>query len=372
MKQILTFILLIFFEAAFSQVVKLSTSLKFVFVEGPVWNGKGALYFSDQNDKKVYKYVPGKGFSIIRSGQITNGMTFDSTGNLLICEQGPTNQIVLMDTTGVVKKVLVNKYNNKAFNNPNDLCIDKNGGIYFSDPTWGVQTQDKQAVYYLKPTGECIRISGDFQKPNGLSLSPDKKLLYVDDSWDKNVSVFDVQPDGTAINKRVFCVLKVNAGSVSGADGLKVDTEGNLYIASALGIQVFDKNGIAQRIITVPETCTNVAFGGKDWKTLFITAGVSLYSTQLDIAGIPVYTSVPEMGTLDLAVYPNPTSGILHIGLEKYNSLKVYNITGQEIITDITRLSPKTIDLSSLQNGYYVVKIEADKVTYSTKVLLHK
>jgi len=372
MKLILAFLLLLLSEGAFSQVVKLNTTTSFQFVEGPAWNGKGALYFSDMNAKRVYKYVPGKGFSIIRSGQVTNGMAFDSTGYLLVCEQGSTNQVVRMDTLGVVKKVLVNKYSNKAFNNPNDLCIDKKGGVYFSDPTWGTQPQDKQAVYYIKPTGECIRISGDFQKPNGNCLSPDKKLLYVDDSNDKNVSVFDVQPDGTAINKRVFCVLKVNAGSVSGADGLKVDTEGNLYIASAAGIQVFDKNGTSLRIINIPETPTNIAFGGKDWKTLFITAGTSLYSIQLDKAGIPLYTSVPEITTNELIVFPNPTNGILHVGLKKYNSLKIYNISGQEVMSKTSRVSPKTIDLSSLQNGYYIVKIEAGKVVYSTKVLIQK
>lgn len=371
MKLISAVLLLLFFEGAFSQVVKLNTTTSFQFVEGPAWDGRGALYFSDMNAKRVYKYVPGKGFSVIRSGQVTNGMAFDSTGYLLVCEQGLTNQVVRMDTLGVVKKVLVNKYNNRAFNNPNDLCPDKKGGIYFTDPTWGVQPQDKQALYYIKPSGEVIRISGDFQKPNGVCLSPDKKLLYVDDSNDKNVSVFDVQLDGMAINKRVFCILKVNTGAVSGADGLKIDTEGNLYIASAAGIQVFDKNGTSLRIINIPETPTNVAFGGKDWKTLFITAGTSLYSIQLDKAGIPFYTSVPEIATTDLIIYPNPTSGILHIGIKKYSSLKVYNISGQEVMSDITRC-PKTIDLSSMQNGYYVVKIEAGKVVYTTKVLIQK
>jgi len=372
MKLILPLLLLFIFETTFSQVVKLSTNITFQFVEGPVWNGKGALYFSDMNAKKVYKYVPGIGFSVIRSGQATNGMAMDSTGYLIVCEQGTTNQVVQMDTLGVVKKVLVNRYNNKSFNNPNDLCIDKKGGIYFSDPTWGVQPQDKQAVYYIKPTGECIRISGDFIKPNGNCLSPDKKLLYVDDSNDKNVSVFDVQPDGTAINKRVFSVLKTNPGAVSGADGMRVDSEGTLYIASAVGVQVFDKNGASLKIINIPETPTNLAFGGKDYKTLFITAGTGLYSTQVDVAGNPIYTSVPEIKTLNLTVFPNPTNGILTIGLEKYSSLRIFNALGQQVMLDKSLSCQKTIDLSFLENGWYVVKIEADKVVYSTKVFLQK
>ena len=372
MKFLLLILLLFFFDASFSQVVKLNTNISFQFVEGPVWNGKGALYFSDQNGKKVYKYVPGNGFSVIRSGQITNGMAMDSTGCLLVCEQGPTNQVVQMDTLGVVKKILVNKYNSKAFNNPNDLCIDKNGGVYFSDPTWGTQTQDKQAVYYIKPTGECIRISGDFIKPNGICLSPDKKLLYVDDSNDKNVAVFDVQPDGTAINKRVFCALKVNTGAVSGADGMRVDSQGTLYIASGVGVQVFDKNGVSVKIISIPETPTNVAFGGKDLKTLFITAGTSLYSTPVVVSGNPLYTSVPVRETLNTFVFPNPTRGLLNISLANYQSLHIYTISGQEVLSGTSLSRPATIDLASLQNGCYIVKIESDKVVYSSKVFLLK
>jgi gluconolactonase len=372
MKPLLFFLLLLFVETTFSQVVKLNTTSNFQFVEGPVWNGRGALYFSDMNAKRVYKYIPGKGFSIIRSGQITNGIAIDSTGNLLVCEQGPTNEVVRMDTLGNVLKVIVTRFNSKSFNNPNDLCLDKKGGIYFSDPTWGTQPQDKQAVYYIKTTGETIRISGDFQKPNGVCLSPDQKLLYVDDSNDKNVSVFDVQPDGTAINKRVFCVLKVNTGAVSGADGLKVDADGTLYIASAVGVQVFDKNGTPKKIISIPETPTNVAFGGKDWKTLFITAGTGLYSLQVDIAGIPFYTSVPELGKQNLTIYPNPSDGILNVDLKKYNSVKVYNVSGQKVLSYITKEASRKIDLSGLQNGWYVVKVGDGEVVRSSKVLIQK
>jgi gluconolactonase len=372
MKPSLLLLFLLIFGTSFSQVVKLNTNISFQFTEGPVWDGKGALYFSDMNAKKVYKYVPGTGFSVIRNGQVTNGMAFDSTKTLVVCEQGLTNEVVKMDTLGNVLEVLVNRYNSKPFNNPNDLCLDKKGGIYFSDPTWGAQPQDRQAVYYIKPTGECIRISGDFQKPNGNCLSPDGKLLYVDDSNDKNVSVFDVQPDGTAINKRVFCVLKVNTGAVSGADGMKVDSEGNLYIASALGVQVFDKNGLAKKIISVPETVTNVAFGGKDWKTLFITAGKSLYSTQADIAGIPFYTSVSEMASNELVIYPNPTSGILNISLEKYDELRIYNLSGKEVLQGITGSCPKSVDMGSLTDGIYFVEVNAGKIKYSGKVLLQK
>jgi gluconolactonase len=372
MKHLLPFIFLIFSTTTYSQVVKLSTNIKFQFVEGPVWDGKGALYFSDMNAKKVYKYIPETGFSVIRNGQVTNGMAFDSTRTLIVCEQGLTNEVVKMDTLGNVLKILVNRYNSKPFNNPNDLCIDKKGGIYFSDPTWGNQPQDKQAVYYIKPSGECIRISGDFKKPNGNCLSPDGKLLYVDDSNDKNVWVFDVQPDGMAINKRLFCVLKVNSGTVSGADGMKVDAEGTLYIASAAGIQVFDKTGKAIKIITVPETPTNVAFGGKDWKTLFITAGTGLYSSRTDVPGIPYYTSVKPFEGNIFSVYPNPSNGMLTVSANRYESIKVFNLAGVEVMSLTNGTGPKELDLRHLHRGLYLVKVQDGQLVQTAKVLLRK
>ena len=149
-------------------------------------------------------------------------------------------------------------------------------------------------------------------------------------------------------------------------------TNGTLYMASALGIQVFNKSGVAQKIITVPETPTNVSFGGKDMKTLFITASTGLYSTQVETAGMPVYTSAPEIETESLSVYPNPTNGILHIGQQKYKSLRLFNILGQEALSDLTKSSTQTIDLSSLRNGLYMVQIATDKDVQSTNAILHK
>lgn len=275
---------------SYSQVTRLNNGAVFQFLEGPAWDGKSTLYFSDQNGQKVYKYTKNKGFTVIRSGQVTNGIAFDTDGLMYVCEQGSTNRVVKMDTTGAVIKVIANKYNDIGFNNLNDVCKDGKGGIYFSDPTWGRIVQDKKAVYYVNPAGIIKRISGEFNRPNGLALSPDKKLLYVDDTENKNVFVFDIQPDGTAINQRVFCVLNMpNGTNTSGADGLKVDRDGNLYITSTLGVQIFNSAGVWQKTIEVPEQPTNVAFGDSDWSTLFITARTGLYSIELTARGIPFY-----------------------------------------------------------------------------------
>lgn len=153
---------------------------------------------------------------------------------------------------------------------------------------------------------------------------------------------------------------------------MRVDSEGTLYIASGVGLQVFDKNGVTIKIISIPETPSNVAFGGKDLKTLFITAGTSLYSMPVVVSGNPLYTSVPAMETLSSVVFPNPTRGLLNISLTKYQSLHIYTISGQEVLSGISLAHPTTIDLGSLQNGCYIVRIEADKVVYSSKVFLLK
>lgn len=371
--RVLSFLLFFLIITSVSaQVTKLSTNSTYKFLEGPVWNGKGALYFSDQDAGKIYKYVQETGFSMIRSGELTNGIVFDSDGSLLVCEMGTSNRIIQMDTLGIFKKVIASTYNNKPFNRPNDICKDKNGGFYFSDPTWGLMNQDKQAVYYIKPSGEVIRISGDFQKPNGLCLSMDGKLLYVDDWSDKYVSVFDVQNDGTATNKRVFCTLKTSGLSASsGADGMKIDSEGTLYVATSLGIQMFDKTGVFQKTISVPETPSNLAFGGKDLKTLYITAGKNLYSATVAIAGNPL-TAVKNLELESQLFYPNPTSGKLQIGLSQFGQVKVFDASGQLMMIKPRKSLSGSIDMSTLPNGIYFLRIENGQSVFTGKVILQK
>jgi len=363
----------LFVTLCYPQVTKLNNGTVFQFLEGPAWDGKGALYFSDQNGQKVYKYTPGIGFSVIRSGQVTNGIAFDTTGLMYVCEQGSTNRVVKMDTNGVVKTVIASKYNNIGFNNPNDVCKDGKGGIYFSDPTWGTMVQDKKSVYYVNASGVITRINGDFNRPNGLALSPDKTLLYVDDTENKNVFAFDVQSDGSAVNQHVFCVLNMPAGTTtSGADGLKVDSDGNLYITSTLGVQVFNSAGVWQRTITVPEAPANVAFGGSDWSTLFITARTGLYSTQLTAHGIPFITSIHNLNADNLKFFPNPACNNITIQNEASARLTVMNFLGQPVMEKFLPVNSDPIDISNIPNGIYVFKLKEKSRTISRKVVIKK
>ena len=169
--------------------------------------------------------------------------------------------------------------------------------------------QDKQAVYYIKPTGEVIRISDDFQKPNGLYLSLDEKLLYVDDWSDKYVSVFDVQDDGTAINKRVFCTLKTSGSSASsGADGMKIDSEGTFYVATSLGIQVINKEWSIPENNYRPEPPIKYCLWWKRHENPVHYRRTKSVFNNVDIPGNSL-TSFKELSMKSQLVYPNPTKG---------------------------------------------------------------
>jgi len=353
-----------------AQVTKIPSTFTFKFLEGPAWNGKNAVYFSDQDAGKIYKYVPETGFSQVWSGELTNGIVYNTNGTLTVCQMGTANRIVEMDTLGVIQKVLADKYNGKGFNRTNDLCKDKKGGIYFTDPTWGFPIQDKQAVYYIKPSGEVIRISGDFQKPNGICLSPDGTQLFVNDYGDKYIYVFDVQEDGSAINKQQFATLNISGwGFSASSDGMKIDSEGTLYVATSSGIQVINKDGVYQKTIAIPETPTNMAFGGKDLKTLYITAGKNLYSTTVEISGNPI-TSAKNLLSKTQLIYPNPTSGKLHIGIPQYGLVKVYSVSGKLMMTKSASPLSNSIDIGTLPKGIYFLRIESGKSVYTGKVIL--
>ncbi len=185
--------------------------------------------------------------------------------------------------------MLADKYNGQRFNAPNDLVIDKHGGVYFTDPTFGAPMplpQGKAAVYYIAANGEVTRLIDDLPNPNGVILSPDEKTLYVIPSGQAEMMAYAVEGPGKIGKGRVFCTLKQRQeGGKSGGDGLTVDTKGNLYITSGLGLQVFDPDGKLLGIIALPEVPANVTFGGKDLQTLYVTARTSVYTVPMETTG---------------------------------------------------------------------------------------
>jgi gluconolactonase len=219
-----------------------------------------------------------------------NGNTRDREGRLLSCEHR-NRRVSRTDKDGRIV-TLAFAYQNKRLNSPNDIVVKSDGAIYFTDPPYGLpnQTENKEqpvnGVYRLSQTGELTLLVSDFDRPNGIALSPDESRLYINDSNRAHIRVFDVRPDGTLANGRVFAELKdPNARGVP--DGMKVDRAGNVYCTGAGGVWVIAPDGRILGRIDTPEVAANVGWGDRDGKTLFITASTGLYRIRTRIGGVP-------------------------------------------------------------------------------------
>ncbi|NJM60929.1 MAG: SMP-30/gluconolactonase/LRE family protein [Oscillatoriales cyanobacterium RU_3_3] len=259
----------------------------FQFIEGPAWHPDGFLLFSDIPANTIYKLAAnGKAEIFRRPSGNANGNTFDKEGRLITAEHS-THRLSRTEKDGKVV-TLVDKYDGKRFNSPNDLAVKSDGSIYFTDPGYGVSKEQKQldfyGVYRLAPDGKLTLLIKDMVQPNGIALSPDEKKLYVNNSEAGYIGVFDINSDGTVSKERVFAELK-DAGKIGVPDGLKVDVQGNVYSTGAGGIWILSPAGKLLGRISIPEMATNVAWGDKDYKTLYITASKSLYRIRLKIAG---------------------------------------------------------------------------------------
>lgn len=258
------------------------------FTEGPVWHPDGYLLFSDIPANIIYKWVPADKLEKFHSPSgNSNGLTLDRQGRLIACEHG-NRRVSRTEPDGTIV-TLADKYQGKRLNSPNDVVVKSDGSIYFTDPPYGVQPDqrelDFQGVYRIAPDGTLTLLADDFDKPNGLAFSPDEKVLYVADTDRKHIRAFDVKPDGTLANSRVFADLSDE--KTHGPDGMKVDVNGNLYVTSGV-VWVFDSKGKHLGNIITPEAPANCAFGDADNKTLFITARTSVYRVRLKVPGVKV------------------------------------------------------------------------------------
>ncbi len=257
----------------------------FAFTEGPASDAQGNVYFTDQPNDRILKYsIDGKLTTFLSPAGRSNGLCVDARGNLWACAD-EKNQLWQISPDKTVT-VVVKNYNGKLLNGPNDLWIAPGGGIYFTDPLYkrkywkrGPQEQDERGVYYLAPDRKTLtRVAGKFKQPNGIIGTPDGKTLYVADIGAKKTYVFDIQPDATLTNKRLFCEM--------GSDGMTIDNEGNVYLTGK-GVHVFSAAGQKFKQIEVPERWTaNVCFGGKNKACLFITARTGLYRLRMRTRGV--------------------------------------------------------------------------------------
>jgi gluconolactonase len=267
-------------------VEKIATG--FQFTEGPVWDvSEGCLLFSDIPANRIYRWAPGEPATTFRepSGN-SNGLTFDEGGSLITCEHG-TRRLGKVDKGGAYT-VLADRYRGKRLNSPNDAVVKSDGSIYFTDPPYGIKPEEQelefQGVYRLDSDGqEPTLLVDNMERPNGLAFSPDERTLYIADSTDRrHVKAFDVEDDGTLANGRVFA--EIRSKLPGNPDGMKVDIEGNLYVATA-GVWIFSEKGENLGIIEMPETPANLAWGNDNWSTLYITARTSLYRIKLNVEG---------------------------------------------------------------------------------------
>ncbi len=260
----------------------------FQFLEGPTKTPDGSLYFTDIPAQTIYVLGPNGTVEVfMKDSKHANGLMYGGQGKLLACQMD--GQLASIDLKTKAVEVLADKYQDKRFNACNDLVIDKQGGIYFTDPRFSAPNpwpQGTEAFYYRAPDGKVTRLGEDIAAPNGIILSPDERTLYVVPSMQRQVVAYEVKEPGKLGERRVLCELKQpNNNNNSGGDGLTVDTSGNLYITSALGIQVFSPAGKLLGIIAIPEQPANVTFGGPSNRTLYVTARKGLYRCEMEATG---------------------------------------------------------------------------------------
>ena len=248
--------------------------------EGPVWSREGFLIFSDYSKDRLYKCFPGKSPEVYREDSHgANGNTMDRQGRLYSCEY-KARRVTRTDRKGHVE-ILVDKFEGKRFNAPNDIVVRRDGHVYFTDPLFTPLDQreiDFYGVYHVTPKGKIEALARMKTRPNGVTLSPDGKILYVANTDERNIRAYDLDRGGNGSNERVAI-----ANLPAGPDGIHTDVKGNLYIA-ARGVVVYSPGGELLGRIATPVNPRNLAFGDSDLKTLYIV-GNTIYRVRVDVAG---------------------------------------------------------------------------------------
>src|SRR2546430_5357887 len=263
----------------------------FGFTEGPVWDERGFLYVSDEEQNKIYQVdMDGGKKDVIALGD-PDGNAYDRQRRLIDCAS--VLRAVIAVTPDGKYTILADKFEGKKFNSPNDIVAGPDGAIYFTDPTLDLVKGEKQeipfqGVYRLDDKGKVRLLTKDLSQPNGLAFSPDGKRFYVDDSEQRNIRVYDVARDGSLSNGRIFG--EEPGGPHEGVpDGIKVDQSGNIFVTGPKGIWVWDPQGHHLGTIAMPEQPANLAWGDKDYRTLYITATTSVYRLRTKARGFVPY-----------------------------------------------------------------------------------
>ena len=255
----------------------------FEVTDGPIAHPDGGLLFTDNNVSRIMKVdADGETSVFLEDTKEASALAFDPRGRLLAVQRAPGFVRIAVIYPQGSETVLADKIDGKPFDRPNDLVLDKKGGVYFVDPA-------PKSVYYASPTGKVVKVADNINRPNGIQLSPDERTLYVNDTEGEYLLAFDIQPDGTVRNRRNFAkyrgVRKTDDGIASGADGLAMDSEGRVYTTSNAGVDVFSPQG--QHLGTIPVVTPtgrapqNLAFSGRDKKTLYVVGRGAVFKVQM-------------------------------------------------------------------------------------------
>ena len=279
----------------------------FRWSEGPLWDpAQGALLFSDVPENRVYRWKDGAGITVFLepsgfTGQEyngrergSNGLTLDLQGRLTLCQHGD-RRVARLAADGKHFETVVGKFEDNRFSSPNDLCFDRAGNLFFTDPPYGLPADTKQetafnGVYRLGTDGKLAVVDRDLARPNGIALSPDEKTLYVGstDGSQPFIKAYALNADGTVASSRVFFdstefMKRTKRGG--GLDGLKVDAQGNVWTSGPGGILVLSPEGKLLGSIYTARPTANCAFGDADHQTLYITANESLLRVRTKVKG---------------------------------------------------------------------------------------
>ena len=275
--------------------------------EGPLWHPGGYATFVDLENSRLMRWDTNGEVSMVREGTGEgNGCTFDRNGNLIMCEGADHRRVTRMDAAGNVT-VVAERWDGKRFHKPNDVICRSDGTLYFTDPGLRLPAElremDFAGVFRVDPQGNVHLATDQCVYPNGLALSPDESVLYVAISRaeeadlgreergefcpNRRIEAFDVAADGTLSNQRVFCDMASADPGVP--DGMKVDTEGRVFCVGSGGFWVIEPSGEVAGVVRTSEVTRNLAFGGEDNRTLFMTPGDSLWSMRVKTPGIGAF-----------------------------------------------------------------------------------
>jgi len=354
----------------------------FDFVEGPVWDDTLGLLFSDLQGNAIYRWTEEDSAVIYLSPSAnSNGLAYDSSGQLIIAQTG-LRRVALQDSNGTIVSI-ADTFDGKKLNSPNDLAVKSDGSIFFTDPPFNIPSGQQQelsfsGIFRISPSGDLQLLDNTLNLPNGICFSPDESKLYVNNSQARVIYVWDVE-DSTINNKREFARITPQGY----ADGMKVDSGGNLFCTGPLGVWVFSPDGdLLDTIRITGSSPSNCNWGDADRKTLYITAGSNVYRIRLEET-LDVKDRGELPGEIELFQnYPNPFNPTTNFGFRVSESgtlsLKIYDVLGNEITTIIEgEFTPGEYNIPFsadilLSSGTYFYQLQSGDFLQTKKLIFMK